>query len=310
MANLFSVKRPQTSTKLYRRPSRGALGNGLRVVAAAVLATGGRITIRTAGMCLQLQPRPDGTTAVRKRRTRRPLPAGVTRVAVWLGPAVAVGRDAIDWAVLAVEIAAGLKRDEPTDRPSAHWHTPESFFGLLRDAAPGTTVRQVVECFDGLSGAKASVACDNLTGPASVVLRADADALFGRVKAAAAAPSPNALGRVGKLPAWGLPKQTDATFTQSKVNIPARVEAWARPASAFGITVCVNSTPCPAPVSLSVGKTTGQKNMLTVLGVGLRCWFAGNTRRPVAVLVNVPCPAIPLLGDGKVPGLGLISDAV
>ena len=38
VADLFSIKRPLKSTKLLRLPSRGALGNGLRVVTGAVLA--------------------------------------------------------------------------------------------------------------------------------------------------------------------------------------------------------------------------------------------------------------------------------
>src|SRR5262249_24593552 len=39
MAHLFSICRPMISSKLLRLPTRGALGNGLRVVAGAVLAS-------------------------------------------------------------------------------------------------------------------------------------------------------------------------------------------------------------------------------------------------------------------------------
>ena len=39
IARLFSISRPMVSTKLLRLPTRGALGNGLRVVAGAVLAS-------------------------------------------------------------------------------------------------------------------------------------------------------------------------------------------------------------------------------------------------------------------------------
>src|SRR5260221_14791939 len=49
IATLFSVNRPLTSTKLLRRPLRGALGNGLRVVVGAVYASGGTLRIRTRG---------------------------------------------------------------------------------------------------------------------------------------------------------------------------------------------------------------------------------------------------------------------
>ncbi len=39
IARLFSIGRPLVSSKLWRLPTRGALGNGLRVVAGLVLAT-------------------------------------------------------------------------------------------------------------------------------------------------------------------------------------------------------------------------------------------------------------------------------
>ena len=56
IASLFSIARPLTSSKLLRLPTRGALGNGLRVVVGAVLATNGELKVRTAGRTLQLMP--------------------------------------------------------------------------------------------------------------------------------------------------------------------------------------------------------------------------------------------------------------
>jgi hypothetical protein len=41
IARLYSIARPLVTTKLLRLPTRGALGNGLRVVAGAVLASNG-----------------------------------------------------------------------------------------------------------------------------------------------------------------------------------------------------------------------------------------------------------------------------
>ena len=64
VADLFSIRRPLKSTKLLRLPSRGALGNGLRVVAGAVLATGGKLRVCTKGQAMNLMPCADGTTTV------------------------------------------------------------------------------------------------------------------------------------------------------------------------------------------------------------------------------------------------------
>ena len=63
VADRFSVSRPLTSTKLKRLPTRGALGNGLRVVAGAVLASEGALAVHTHGRSLRLTPLDDGTTA-------------------------------------------------------------------------------------------------------------------------------------------------------------------------------------------------------------------------------------------------------
>jgi C4-dicarboxylate-specific signal transduction histidine kinase len=47
IARMFSVNRPMISTKQLRLPTRGALGNGLRVVTGAVLASGGSLVVVT-----------------------------------------------------------------------------------------------------------------------------------------------------------------------------------------------------------------------------------------------------------------------
>src|SRR4051794_34816880 len=45
----FAVNRPMISTKLLRRPTRGALGNGLRVVTGGTAASGGTLTVESRG---------------------------------------------------------------------------------------------------------------------------------------------------------------------------------------------------------------------------------------------------------------------
>ena len=71
VAELFSVNRPLRSTKLLRLPTRGALGNGLRVVAGAVLASGGSLVVATRGRRTRLVPRDsDGKTVALFRCTQ------------------------------------------------------------------------------------------------------------------------------------------------------------------------------------------------------------------------------------------------
>jgi hypothetical protein len=70
------------SSKLLRLPTRGALGNGLRVVAGAVLASGGSLIVTTRNRRIGLRPERDATTTVIGAETVK-FPVG-TRVEVRL----------------------------------------------------------------------------------------------------------------------------------------------------------------------------------------------------------------------------------
>jgi hypothetical protein len=64
IATLFSIARPMLSSKLLRRPTPGAVGNGLRVVPGAVYASEGSLSVITNNQRIELRPERDGTTAV------------------------------------------------------------------------------------------------------------------------------------------------------------------------------------------------------------------------------------------------------
>src|SRR5512135_1087491 len=82
IAALFSINRPLRSSKRLRLPSRGALGNGLRVVAGTVFSSGGT----TAEIVGQF----DGEG---------------TRVQVRFGPTLAVDEETLTWAEEAIRLA-------------------------------------------------------------------------------------------------------------------------------------------------------------------------------------------------------------
>ena len=84
IAALFSIARPMVSTKLLRLPLRGALGNGLRVVAGAVLASSGSLVVITHSKRIALRPERDGTTRVVNVKAVK-FPVG-TRVEISFGP--------------------------------------------------------------------------------------------------------------------------------------------------------------------------------------------------------------------------------
>ena len=79
------------SSKQWRKPTRGCVGNGLRVIVGAVVSGGGRIVVKTRNQQVTLRPRMDGTTAVEDVHAID-WPAG-TAITVEIDPAYPAGRN-------------------------------------------------------------------------------------------------------------------------------------------------------------------------------------------------------------------------
>ena len=69
LAVRFSIAKAMVSSKQWRKPTRGCVGNGLRVIVGAVVSGGGHIVVRTRNQQITLRPRMDGTTAVEDVRS-------------------------------------------------------------------------------------------------------------------------------------------------------------------------------------------------------------------------------------------------
>jgi hypothetical protein len=102
IAELFSIRRSLRSTKLLRRPQRGQLGNGLRVVAGAVLASNGSLAVITQNRRIALRPQVDGTTSV-IAVTDADQPTG-TRIEIGFGT-LPTDPHAFDWVAQATMVA-------------------------------------------------------------------------------------------------------------------------------------------------------------------------------------------------------------
>jgi hypothetical protein len=100
VARLFSFRRPLISSKIKRLPTRGALGNGLRVVAGAVFASKGRLRVLTGGWRLDLEPQESGETRV--TRAKRVAHRKGTRIEIQLGESVPEDPDFLQWAECAI----------------------------------------------------------------------------------------------------------------------------------------------------------------------------------------------------------------
>ena len=111
---LFAVNRPLTSTKLLRRPTRGAIGNGLRVVTGAAMASGGELRVESRGRRYRIAvDRQSGHTEIRDEQPS-PRTSG-TAVTVRFGDALPRDGQTLCWARIAAALAG------PTSRP-AHSH--------------------------------------------------------------------------------------------------------------------------------------------------------------------------------------------
>ena len=150
IAELFSISRPLRSSKLLRLPQRGQLGNGLRVVAGAVLASEGTLAVITRNQRITLQPKSDGTTKViNVEKADRPVG---TRIEISFGPALPKGGDPFAM-VHNAQAMAGLG-EAYEGRSSAYWYDAAQFHELLM--ACGTQpVRYLVAQLDGCTGGKA-----------------------------------------------------------------------------------------------------------------------------------------------------------
>jgi hypothetical protein len=172
IARLFSIARPLVSSKLLRLPQRGALGNGLRVVASAVLVSGGTLVVITRDKRIELRPERDGTTSVISSKPVKQ-PVG-TRIEIGFGPDLPCDDNTLYWAQRAIIFAR--TGETYNGRSSPHWYDLPNFHELL-SASGGILVRDLVAQLDGGAEADAIVAaglqrtrCNTVTQKQAAVL--------------------------------------------------------------------------------------------------------------------------------------------
>jgi hypothetical protein len=302
VARLFSIARPMISTKLLRLPTRGALGNGLRVVAGAVLASEGSLVVITMNRRIRLRPERDGTTTVIDT-TPVEFPIG-TRVEVKFGSAIPEDNNALHWAQLAImmsrtgSIYAG--------KSSPWWYDAPQFHELL-SASGNTLVRELVAHLDGCTGGRAGeiVAEAGLVRMVcSEVNQQQAARLLHAARDSARPVKPRRLGSVGP---EGVSASTYAYATGSvsfgsaepQAEIPFVVEAWAEPAKKMWLNFCVNRTPIAGDIY-----ARRDKRDIDIFGCGLANAVAQAPKDKVfTIWLNLTTPYMPITSDGKEPNL-------
>ena len=307
IARLFSFRRPLLSSKIKRLPTRGALGNGLRVVAGAVFASNGSLRVLTQGKSFDLSPQESGETLVNVQTSDRNVG---TRIEVRLGDSVPEDDDFLEWA----ETAISARGKEPiyAKKTSPWWYDSDAFFELLR-AAGGRTVRDVMRNFDGCSGRASEIAKQFMGRTASSLTYGEAQQLLGSARECCKIVPPKRLN----------PLRTGLTGSYARVlgalelgvgrgtlnaRLPYTVEAWCNPSydDDDRITVLVNRTPVTGEVQIERSK---EKTQVTIFGCNLGYQFTVG-RKPVDITINVQIPYMPITSNGKEPDLELFHSAI
>jgi Histidine kinase-, DNA gyrase B-, and HSP90-like ATPase len=309
VAELFSISRPMQSSKLLRLPTRGALGNGLRVVAGAVLASEGTLVVTTRNRRMTLRPQRDGTTTIVSIEVVS-FPKG-TRVDIALGPALPQDPRALYWAQTACLMSES--GETYSGGSSAWWYDATQFHELLT-ACGSTPVRELISHLDGCTGAKAGritveaglgrTLCKDVTAAQARQLLTVARMYSKRVK-------PERLGFVGSIfgPAYARASGT-AKFgsTEPFAEVPFVVEAWSAEIAGEKTTLLahVNRTPITAAVNAA-----RDKREINFFGCGLSDTVAEAPKdKHFTIRLNIVTPYMPITSDGKAPNLEPFLDQI
>jgi hypothetical protein len=318
IAELFSIRRPMRSSKLLRLPQRGALGNGLRVAAGAVLSSQGSLVVITRNQRILLRPESDGSTSVTEVTTVNH-PTG-TRIEIGFGPGLPRDDgDPLGW----IDLASNAVNGESYDgKSSPFWYDGAQFHELLL-AAGNQPVRSLIAQLDGCSGGKAGeiVSAAGLERTAcNEVSRDGAVYLLKVARYYARAVNPKRLGGIGpdgfENVYYAVERgEADLGSAEPLAKIPFVVEAWARKIkdradgkNNLRAVLFINRTPSVDQISVY---RDGDKD-LTIKGSGIDCYYTTGAPRKGSyfIIINVITPYCPITSDGKAPDLSAFSDPV
>jgi hypothetical protein len=311
IAQLFSFHRPLTSSKMLRAPSRGALGNGLRVVAGAVLSSEGMLRVITNGHALDLQVQDDGHTVITSD-----VAVGTkgTRIEIRLGDAVPATRDPWIWATLAANfhfarIYAG--------RTSPFWYDSDSFYELCL-AARSMALDELLKNFTTFGGKRDAAAGFlrdiGVSGSTSLLNREGADRILSALRERDKPVAPKAMG------AMDMDSVSDAGYAKSfgtllikpsrgklSAELPFVIEAVStkRDAERDTLIPMVNGTPIVGHMDIY---RDGKANV-NVFGCGLSHKFSVSKQHFTMVL-NCIIPYMPITTDGKEPDFSRFFESV
>lgn len=291
IAELFSINRPLVSSKLIKLPTRGALGNGLRVVVGAVIATGGELFVYTNGYKYKIEPQADGTsiaTNVGEFQHRGTMIQ------------ISLGQYQIDdsWARDAVFYNRGEKYKGKT---SGYWYNSESFYEIAQ--AYDGTVYDLVTVFDGCTGTKAGKVAKlfEKNKKTKDLTFDETQGLLAGIREHSKPVKSTRLGTIGEIDdaVYGI-AQGEFELPSSKggndASVPFSVEVFIKESTYSKVSLLINKS--PAIQSPYLFREKKKKN---IYGLGINLYATCSDE--LDITINVNSPVVPITSDGKEPDL-------
>lgn len=290
----FSVSRSLVSSKLLRLPTRGALGNGLRVVGGVAAAFGAGLTVHSNGTAYKLNiSRETGEAEILEE-----FPSNHSqgmRVEMTFSPEDVPCERALVWGKEAFLLAQG--KGGYSGKTSPFWYTAADLHELLL-AAEGT-IREVAVLFEG----NAQVRIGDL-GRVTTPTLEDAGALLGILRGNASPFNPKRMKPLGSIP--GFPDAYATGAGEYKIDdgaavIPFRVDVWAAVSEEESLRLYMNRTPAAAATPLTSWSKNSQSFYFSPGSIRVNVG-----KKPLSVRVHISTPYIPFLSGGKAPDLSAI----
>ncbi|MGK0466474.1 hypothetical protein [Clostridium sp.] len=301
LCELFSINRPLVTSKLLRLPTRGALGNGLRVVVGAVIATGGKLFVSTRGITYEIIAQDDGSSKIKKVSQ---YDGTGTAIEIKLGDKLISTR----WSSIATRFNKG---ENYKGKTSAYWYNSESFFELCQ-AAQGT-VHELVQQFEGCTGTKAGIIAKEFgrNRLSKELPFYDTESLLEIIKNNSKFVKPNRLGSIVQIEEYNFYDKQESSFKMQtskgkhEAVIPFTVEVLAKEdCNGTSCIILVNKTPTISEIYVSENR----KKSIYLWGEGLR--FELKLKLKLRIIVNINTPYMPITSDGKKPDLTYMKDTI
>lgn len=304
VAMMFSVTRPMMSTKLIRRPTRGMVGNGNRVVAGAAFSSGGMLIVESRGVRQQLSfDKTTGDTIVSSSAVSDVTEG--TRITIEFGPAIPRDAEAALWGNVAIHLA-GQASSPMLTHPD--WYS-EAAFDELREAARGTA-QELASLFNiDLCHARDKVfEQGQTTGAQRDIQPENAASSLTLDLLKALAPKAPKLVPIAENAFAGAHKTETMTALVAGANVPAIIQVWASQSkrrNGADVTLIVNRTPAVAEISILPGGEA------YIRGCGIEWRSIGSVPKGgYSVTLAVTTPSIALISDGKTPDLSPFRDSI